>query len=422
MPSLVRLAEGAVDGVVAADVLTYFTRVDDPRRRRGVRHGLVSLLAVAAAAVLSGARSFAAIGEWVADVSQEVLAALRVRFNARKGRYLPPDEATVRRVLQQVDGDQLDQVIGAFLDARRVAAEAQAAVPAAQAESGGAVTRTTSRVRRRTALRALAADGKAARGARKHADPASRAPHLVSLVWHGSGIALNQRQVDEKSNEIPAVPLLLQGMDLTGLVLTVDALHTQRSLAELVVAKGGHYLMFVKGNQPTLFETVQDRMVGPHSAFTRRRRAEQRNRGHGRTESRSIRTASAQGIDFPHAAQIARIRRDRGGLDGRRTSKEFAFLVTDMPAVLAGPEDLLDLSRGHWTIENREHYVRDVTFGEDLSQVRTGNAPRTMASLRNLAIGTYRAAGETNIAKALRRTGRNAVRALNLLGINMITA
>jgi predicted transposase YbfD/YdcC len=146
----------------------------------------------------------------------------------------------------------------------------------------------------------------------------------------------------------------------------------------------------------------------------------QANRGHGRTEQRSIRTANAAGIDFPHAAQVARIRRDRGGLDGVRTSKEFAYLITDLPAVLAGPHDLLALAREHWTIENKEHYVRDVTFGEDLSQVRTGNAPRTMASLRNLAIGALRTMGETNIAKALRHNGRNAARALNLLGITII--
>jgi hypothetical protein len=112
--------------------------------------------------------------------------------------------------------------------------------------------------------------------------------------------------------------------------------------------------------------------------------ATQTNRGHGRIETRTIRTATAEGIEFPHGAQIFRLRRDRGGVDGVRTSKEIVYGITSLPADLAGPARLAAYTRGHWTIENRLHYVRDVTWGEDASQVRTGNAPRTMAGLRIL--------------------------------------
>jgi predicted transposase YbfD/YdcC len=398
MPALVRHTQ-AIPAVVAAagggDLLAHLADVTDPRKRRGVRHQLASLLAVAAAAVLAGARSFTAIGEWAADASQDVLAALGVRRCPRTGRYVAPDEATVRRALQAVDTDQLDRAVAAWLRAHQPAdATAGPSKPAA------------------------ALDGKTVRGARDHADPNDRAPHLVSVVSHGDGIVLGQRQVDDKSNEITAVQPLLKDLDLTGKVMTADAMHTQRTLAEwLVTTKNAYYLFIVKGNQPSLYDAVQTALTGPNDNFVKRS-ATQTNKGHGRTETRTIRTADAEDIDFPHAAQVFRLRRDRGGLDGVRTSKEVVHGITNLPAELAGPAELAAYARGHWTIENKIHYVRDVTFGEDASQIRTGNAPRAMAALRNLAISLLRQAGETNIAKAIRHNARSITRPLKLLGLD----
>jgi predicted transposase YbfD/YdcC len=404
MPSLSPYAQVESSAGRTADqgrsLLAHLACVADPRKRRGVRHRLVSLLAVAAAAVLAGARSFTAIGEWAADASQEALAALDVRRCARTGRHVAPDEATVRRALQAVDADQLDSALGAWLAAHRPASGTPAA-----------------------ALRPAAAlDGKTVRGARDHGDPDARAPHLVSVAGHGDGIVLGQRQVDEKSNEITAVQPLLQDLDLAGAVVTADAMHTQRSFADwLVTEKNAYYLFVVKGNQPTLHEAVQAALAGHDDGFAQRSHR-QTSKGHGRTETRSIRTADAdpEAINFPHAAQVFRLRRDRGGLDGARTSKEIVYGITNLPAELAGPAELAAYARGHWTIENKVHYVRDVTFGEDSSQVRTGNAPRAMAALRNLAIGLLRQAGQTNIAKALRHNARNLARTLKLLGITTI--
>ena len=97
------------------DLRGYLSRVPDPRARRGVRHSVGTLLALAAAAVLAGARSFAAIGEWIADVPQQVLAVLGARFDTRQDRYLAPEESTVRRLTHQVDGDLLDAAISDWL-------------------------------------------------------------------------------------------------------------------------------------------------------------------------------------------------------------------------------------------------------------------------------------------------------------------
>jgi predicted transposase YbfD/YdcC len=340
-------------------LLAHLASVPDPRKPRGVRYGLCSLLAVAAAAVLAGARSFTAIGEWAADASQQVLATLGVRPHRRSGAYVAPDEATVRRALQTVDADAVDDAIAGWLASREGPDEG---------DDGG--------------VEGIALDGKTVRGARHRDSDDERAPHLVSAVSHRDGIVLAQRQVDSKSNEITAVRPLLAGLDLVGKVITADALHTQRAFADwLVTDKKADYLLIVKANQPTLLDTVATALTGTDKKFADRMHSTT-NRGHGRTETRTIRTAPAAGIDFPHDAQVFRLRRDRGGLDGVRTSKEIVYGITSLHPDQAGPAQIATHTRQHWTIENGLHHVRDVTWGEDASQVRTGNAPRVMAGLR----------------------------------------
>jgi len=125
-------------------------------------------------------------------------------------------------------------------------------------------------------------------------------------------------------------------------------------------------------------------------------------RGHGRTERRTMRVAPADDTLFPGARQVFRLRRDTGGLDGVRTSKQIVHGIVSLPAELAGPVQLNHYARGHWTVENRLHWTRDVTFSEDNSQLRAGAAPRALASFRNLTINTYRLAGRANIAHTRR--------------------
>jgi hypothetical protein len=123
-------------------------------------------------------------------------------------------------------------------------------------------------------------------------------------------------------------------------------------------------------------------------------------RGHSRTEHRTLRVADCGDALFPAARQVFRLRRDTGGLDGVRTSKEIVYAITSLTAGLAPPAHLNHYTRRHWTVENRLHYVRDVTFREDLSQLRTGTAPRVIATFRNLSVSAF--AGRANIAHARR--------------------
>lgn len=124
------------------------------------------------------------------------------------------------------------------------------------------------------------------------------------------------------------------------------------------------------------------------------------------------------GIDFPHATQALQITRRTRPATSRRWSTEIAYAVTSVPPHRAGPATLARWVRNHWGIENRLHHIRDVTFAEDHSQIRSGSGPRMMASLRNLVLNLYRLAGATNIAQATRHTARDPRRALELLGIH----
>lgn len=264
-PVLGQLATAADEGRVrAGDLLPALASVADPRARRGVRHQITTILGLATCAVLAGARSFVAIGEWVANVSEEVLAAL-----GTGGRG--PSESTMRRVLQQLDADELDTVIG-----------------------GWAAERTDQLETRRV----IAVDGKSLRGS-AGLDRDRR--HLLAAVDHRAGVVLGQVEVDDKTNEIPMFSVLLDRVDdLEGAVVTADAMHAQTGHADyLVLQRRAHFLLTVKANQPGLYDQLKalpwaDVPIGHTSA----------SRGHGRVEQRTVKVVSVStGILFPHATQ-----------------------------------------------------------------------------------------------------------------------
>jgi predicted transposase YbfD/YdcC len=379
-----------------ASLAEHLAGVPDPRDRRGVRHSLTSLLLAAVAAVLAGARSFTAIGEWAADAPPAVLAALGVRYDPLARVFRPPDEATFRRVLEAVDAAALDATVGSWLAARL-----QAARP------GGPGRRQR---------RAVAVDGKAVRGTR-HASAHGQARHLLAAADQQARAVLAQTEVDGKTNEITCFAPLLEPLDLAGAVVTADALHAQREHAQfLVTGKNAHYILTVKDNQPSLHARVKSlpwRQVP--AAF------DTREKGHGRAEWRTLKvTAVAAGIAFPHAAQAIQIRRRRRPLSsrtGQRWSTETSYAVTSLAAHQATPAQLAAWIRGHWGIEAL-HYIRDVTYGEDASQIRTGSGPQVMATLRNLTIGVLKLGGYPSIAAACRYHARDATRVLATLGLS----
>jgi predicted transposase YbfD/YdcC len=357
-------------------LLPVLAAVPDPRARRGVRHRLAAILGLALCAVLAGARSFTAIAEWAADADQATRDALGITG-------VVPCESTFRRTLQAMDADALDEAAGGWAQQRTAPA---------------AGTR-----------RAVAVDGKTLRGSGT-ADGPGR--HLLAALDHQHGVVLGQADVEAKTNEIPMFSTLLDRIDLAGAVVTADALHAQRAHAGyLVTQRGAHYLITVKRNQPSLHAQLAAlpwrQVPVAHQA---------REKGHGRAERRTMKvTAVAAGLAFPHAAQAIQIVRRRRQLAGKKWSTETVYAITSLTVIQARPADLARIARGHWGIEDRLHWVRDVTYDEDRSQVRTGNGPRVMASLRNLAIAILRLTGHTSIAAALRYHARQPGRPLQTI-------
>jgi predicted transposase YbfD/YdcC len=336
-----------------------------------VRHPVGALIAVAVCAVVAGARGFTAIGEWARDAGGAALE----RLGLQRGGV---DESTLRRLFARLDADRLDVVLGAW-----------------------ALARTALVADRRV----IAVDGKTVRGAR---GGGSSAPHLVAALAHGSGAVLGQVAVSEKSNEIPAARQLLQLLDLDGTVVTMDALHTQHDTADLVTGSGGDYVLTVKANQKSLYAQLKALPWASMPAVTRT------DRGHGRRVTRTIKVVDVPAwVEFGGARQVAQLRRTVTR-KGRRTV-EIVYLITSADARDAPPAILAAWVQSHWEIENRLHWVRDVTFDEDRSQIRTGNAPRIMAALRNTVITLLRLDGHQNVATALRHHARNTDRPINLL-------
>ncbi|WP_374194455.1 ISAs1 family transposase [Amycolatopsis sp. MtRt-6] len=356
--------------------------IPDPRKRRGVRHSLVSILTLAAAAVAAGAQSFTAIGEWAADAPQRVLARLGTRFDPRRDRHLAPDEATLRRVLRAIDGDDLDAAISNW------------------------ITATTPPEHTATAI---AVDGKSLRGT--FARTGGAGVHLLSALTHHNGTVLAQQQVTTGTSEITWMQPLLDQIDLTGTVVTADALHTTRGLAAYLAGRGAHYVFTVKANQHRLHTrlTTMPWPQATHHTGT--------GIGHGRLEQRTIEILPApDDLAFPHTATVFQLTRYRTNRVTGIRHTHTGYGITSLPAH-TGPAEIAAFLRGHWCIENRLHWVRDTTYREDASRVRTGTAPRAMATLRNLAISALRTTGHTNIAQGLRHTARDATRPLTLYGI-----
>jgi len=202
------------------ELLAALARVPDGRRRRGIRHRQVSILAMAALAVMAGCRGFRAIADCVAGLEPEILERLGCRRQPRKGTWQPPSEPTIRRMLQRIDVEALDSVVGGFL--KRLSGPADA----------------------------VALDGKVLRGSGRD----KQSPRmLLAAVTHKTAVALAQREVPPERNEIAEVKPLLGPLDLRGTVITADALHTQAEPARyLVEEKGADYVFTVKDNWPFL--------------------------------------------------------------------------------------------------------------------------------------------------------------------------
>jgi len=379
----------STDGKEAGKVpglLEVLAQVPDPRKRRGRRYVLVFVLAVAAACVLAGAKSFREIGDQAADLPQEILARLGGKPHPLLRRIIAPSEKRVRTLIHAIGAEILDELIGGWL---RALADA--------GRQGGLLT-------------AIAIDGKWLRGV------ADGQVKLFAAMLHENKVVIAQHRIPDETTETTQLKELLEPVDLEGAVVTADAAHAQRETADCIAGKkedgnrGSDYFLFVKGNQPSLHKAVFDAIQ--HDS-PREPDHTELDYGRGRIIRRSIWVTGAGSLDFPHAARVARIRRDGYDITGTLISKEIVHAVTSLDADRAGAADLAHIARGQWGIESA-HWLRDTAWAEDANTGYTGNGPQVMATLP-IAISLLHLAGITKITRALQAISRDRTRVLSVI-------
>jgi predicted transposase YbfD/YdcC len=369
-------------------LIEVFAAIPDFRKPRGKRHPLAAIFALACCALLCGYRSYSAMAEWGRNYGARLAQALGFTHDT-------PCAATLHTIFRYVNRAEFEAHLGAWADS------VVGSLP---------VVPETPEV-------AMALDGKTLRGSNKQGAPGT---HLLSALAHHVGVTLAQHAVDDKTNEITAVEPLLCQLVLEGRIVTMDALLTQRHVAQTIVDKGGDYVMIVKDNQPQLRADIELVFALP-PVGDQQETARTVDIGHGRIEQRNITTSKALVgySDWPGLAQVFELGRHIITQKTTEERVEVVYGVTSLSPERGTPERLLALIRGHWQIENRSHWVRDVTFDEDRSQVRCGSIPQVMAALRNTTIGLLRWAGYSNIAAACRRFAAQPELALILIGIKL---
>ena len=367
-------------------LIEVLAEVPDPRDARGVRHPLAAILTLICAAALCGYRSYGAAAQWARVYPPELVRALGFT------RPVGPCAGTLCTLLRRLDRAALEAKLGAW------AQGVLASLPPVEGQE-----------------EAVARDGKTLRGSRQQG---ALAVHLLSALSTRLGLTLGQGAVDEKSNEITAAIPLLRGLLLEGRVCTLDALLTQREIARAIVDGGGDYVMLAKENQPELLADIALVFAEPPVGDDPLR-AQTLDSGHGRIERRTLTLSRARAgySDWPGLQQVFRLERRVLIKKTGDLHTETVYGLTSLDRARADAARVLTLTRQHWTIENRSHWVRDVTFDEDRSQVRRGATPQVMAAIRNIAIGLLRRLGEDNIAAATRRLAAQPHVALALLGI-----
>ena len=380
------------------DLLELFAEISDGRAGQGRDHPVAAVLALAAAAVVAGMKGYAAITGWVADVPPAVLADLYLRSGAAPAP--PPSKTTIWRVLTDAGAVASGVAAGTWL------------MSLAGLTSPAAGGRDVGEEDLPAALMQVRLDGKAIRGAKDAGGNQVRLLAALAGPDAATSVVAAQAEVGKKTNEVPMATVVLGQIDLNGKVVTADALHTVKATANYIHEHGGEFVLPVKENRRTLFNTLDTlpwaQVPIAHAAT---------DKGHGRITTRTIQVLPApEDLPFPHVSQVFLIERYVTDLHGQQVSAVAALGVASPEPAQASAADLAGYVREQWSIESL-HWLRDTLYQEDKSHVRTRSGPRVMAALRNLAIGALRMAGRTDVTEATRWAGRSMDRPFTILGL-----
>ena len=355
--------------------LSQFEDLEDPRGLQGREHAFLSIVLIAILATIGGATGWEDI-ELYAESHQSWLESF---LDLSQGI---PHADTYRRVFERIHPESLHRCFLKWVN-QVVAATGAQVVPI---------------------------DGKSVKGSYERSKKQS-ALHLVSAWASEHRLMLGQVKVENKSNEITAIPALLELLDITGCIITIDAMGTQTAIAEQIVAKGGNYVLSLKANHPTLYAQVKawfeiaqsSDFAGVEYRYDQRVEA-----GHHRQEHRQVWAVPvafiadlyqpSPWVGLQTVVMVVRVRQL-----WNKTTREVQFYLSSLPC---DPVELGRAIRAHWGIENQLHWVLDVTFGEDASRIRTGHSPENLALMRRMAISLLNQ--ETSTKRSLRQKTKRA--------------
>lgn len=364
----------------------FLSVIKDPRVERTRKHPLETIVVVVLLAVICGADSFVAIERFARAKSVWLASFLDMSGGI-------PSHDTIGRVFAALDTKMLAQAFQRWT----------------------AVMATTSREK------IIAIDGKTLRRSFKQAGD-NAFVHMVSAWSASNGVVLGQVKTDEKSNEITAIPALLDMIDVKRALITIDAAGTQTAIAEKIVDKGGDYLLSVKANQPTLHDSVIEHFMGVGKLYNKFEFAESEDHAHGRDEIRRAWVSGATG-EIASSERWSKlntlIRIESTRTVNNKTSIENRYYISSRKRLSA--KQALASVRSHWSIENQLHWVLDVAFGEDDCRVRAGNAAANFSAVRQLALGLLKQRTETKVGIKNRRlmAGWDDSFLLRVIGLNV---
>ena len=349
------------DDVAWSGLLAQVNRVPDPRVRRKPRHLLSDILVIAICGVLSGCDGCVEIAEYGRRKADFFRTILELPHGI-------PAHDTFNRVLALLKPEALQECLLNWLrSVRDEAGDTQ--VERHIAIDGKSLRRTFDRAAGRNML------------------------HLVSAWSTANGITLGQVAVDEKSNEITAIPRLLAAVDIRGATVTIDAMGCQKEIASAIIAGGGDYLLAAKGNQESTLRIIQETLaehLDSDASPPRGTRYETHERGHGRDETREYVSLPAptalKKLGWSAVRSIGMVY-SRTTRNGKVCEESRYYLSSHRPSA----RKLAKFARRHWGIENSLHWVLDVSFHEDLCRLRTGHSAENLALLNRIAVSLLKA-------------------------------
>jgi predicted transposase YbfD/YdcC len=383
--------------IEAESLYCAFEKVKDGRKAKGKRYPLALLLTVLMLGKMAGEKTVNGIVGWV----NERQKTLKQQLDWPK-RF--PVNSTYSEALAHCDGQEIVQAIASVILKAR--AEEQKALDRSQKETSSQEN-----------LIHTAMDGKTLRGTLGHAKENQPSVHLLSFYECESGIVLAQTAVKSKENEITAANALLHPFLVKGRIISADAMHTHKKWCAGVDAYEGYYLLITKENQPGMRQDMLDFFADKDLDGGEWEYQKKIQKGHGRLEIREIWASTQMNAWFEKEwagiAQIFKIRRQVK--KGEEEHEEIVYGFTNLPRKKASALRLLDLNQKHWSIENRLHYRRDVTLGEDASQIRVNGAPQSLAALNGGILAFMDWLHVPNVAAQMRHFCAQPQEALQLL-------